>query len=273
MSYIAFDLDALNRAPAVARASGIAEELVISGLVRMWAWCFREETDTVNALQVRGHFGADCADALVAFSFLEADAGTYRVRGAERYLRIKKAQRAGAKKTNQQRAVSVRSTDATPDGTPDDQAHGGATPLHRAPSTEHRIKKMGPGGPHHETIEAFVGLFQSIRGVAYVFSKKADAPAMKAMLAHSPPHEILRRAEIGLRNTRFPKVDTLAQLSSQWNSLAKSADAAAFDPNGGILTRPGQAFVPKPCTVQGCTAESWDGVTCIEHAPEMLERT
>lgn len=137
MSYIAFDLDALNRAPAVARAAGVSEESILAGLLRLWAWCFREELDQVTSLQVRGHFGAEVAEALAAFGFLEPTtaSGCWRVRGAARYLKVKTAQRDAAKRTNQrrvQRTEEQRSSDAPPHA----PAPGELTPLHRAPSTE-----------------------------------------------------------------------------------------------------------------------------------------
>ncbi len=106
MSYIAFDLDALNVAPAVARAAGIGENDVIGGLVRLWAWCFRQETDEVTALQLRGHFGLDAGAALEAFGFLEGlTPDRWRVRGASRYLRVKASQRAAAAKTNARKSA------------------------------------------------------------------------------------------------------------------------------------------------------------------------
>ncbi len=171
MSYIAFDLDALNVAPAVARAAGIGENDVIGGLVRLWAWCFRQETDEVTALQLRGHFGLDAGAALEAFGFLEGLAADrvppasgpdrWRVRGASRYLRVKASQRAAAAKTNARRtgqpdggqpteerrstdgpptldhAVSRRPTPNTDDRTPtterEDEDPPASSPAKRAP--------------------------------------------------------------------------------------------------------------------------------------------
>lgn len=95
MSYIAFDLDALNVARDVGAAAGLPEERITHGLLRMWAWCFREKTDAVQAIQVQGFFGAAAAPALVAFGFLAEDANGYRVRGAERYLRVSEARSRG----------------------------------------------------------------------------------------------------------------------------------------------------------------------------------
>lgn len=98
--YIAFDLDALNAAPHAARASGICEDTAIAGLARMWAWCWREETDQVTPLAVKGFFGADVSESLVTFGFLDARDNGFRVCGADRYLRVSQARKTGGKKAS-----------------------------------------------------------------------------------------------------------------------------------------------------------------------------
>lgn len=99
MPYLAYDLDALNKAPLVARAAQVDEDAVHGGLVRMWAYCFREKTDRLTAIQVRGFFSTpvDVVPALGAFSFLDGDGDELRVRGADRYLRIAKGRSKGGK--------------------------------------------------------------------------------------------------------------------------------------------------------------------------------
>lgn len=100
MSYIAFDLDALNAAPNVARAAHVPEDAIIGGLLRLWAHAFRRKVDELDQLEVRGCFDsqADVLPALKAFGFLaEAPEGRLRVRGAERYLRISEARSRGGK--------------------------------------------------------------------------------------------------------------------------------------------------------------------------------
>lgn len=93
MPHLAFDLDALEKAPQVARAGGVAEDTVIAGLARMWRHCWRQKTDTVSTIALRGFFGADVSEALVTFELLASDeTNAFRVRGAKRYLRIAKAQ-------------------------------------------------------------------------------------------------------------------------------------------------------------------------------------
>lgn len=149
MSYIAFDLDALNVARDVGAAAGIPEERITHGLLRMWAWCFREKTEHVTNTHVRGFFGADCVGTLSAFGFLAQAEGfdcatdtTYRVRGAERYLRVSEAR----SKAGKARAASAvrdagRLVSTPPAATSTAPAHDQqttSTPPALTPSTEHR---------------------------------------------------------------------------------------------------------------------------------------
>lgn len=140
MSYIAFELDALNKAPAVARAARVSEDSIIGGLARMWAYAFREQADTLSRLQVAGFFDvqADVVPALMAFGFIEENGEGFRVRGADRYKRVSDARRKGAEKTNaakRERAVERRSSDAQATlKSVDERALNDAL----TPSTEHR---------------------------------------------------------------------------------------------------------------------------------------
>lgn len=242
MSYIAFDLDAMNRAPAVARACGLSEDAVLAGLLRLWAWCFREETDTVQATHIRGHFGGDAGEALEAFGFLEAtDQGTWRVRGAARYLRIKGAQRAAAERTNQRkvdRTLTVRSTDATPHGGPHGTPHGQPTLLHRAPNTEHRAvkdpatppaprakpagKAKAPADPRHAPLVK--ALVEASPGYAF---QARDAAAVTSLLALGPPEEVLTRWRRALASAGYPKVRTTWELAANWNHFAQEGRSGA----------------------------------------------
>lgn len=156
MPYLAVELDALNAAPNMARAAGIEEDTGIAGLLRLWAHCFRGETDHVTTGVVCGLFGGDgarVAQALADFGFLEArPAGDWRVRGADRYLRLKAARREGGRKASRNlvpggkhRADSLGSTSAPAELQPSSSlgSTSALTPNteHRAPSTD---KKRGP---------------------------------------------------------------------------------------------------------------------------------
>ena len=172
-SYIAFDLDALNVAADVGHAAGISEELVITGLARLWAFCFRQKTDRVSFLHLKGFFkGGDAWQALVAFGFLAVEPGTtppgqfdplddaaFRVRGADRYLRISEGRRKGGKAAAAAGNLlkgAARSAPALAPAAP--QLEPGLSPAlgpaqhqpyteHRAPSTEHRAPVAAEAPP------------------------------------------------------------------------------------------------------------------------------
>ena len=98
MSYIAFDLDALNKAPAVARAAGLDPDAAIGGMARLWEFCWRTKTDVVSKIQIRGLMNEALIEPLEAFGFLAADADQWRVKGADRYLRVSSARSENGKK-------------------------------------------------------------------------------------------------------------------------------------------------------------------------------
>ena len=97
-SYIAFDLDALNKAPAVARAAGLDPDAAIGGMARLWEFCWRTKTDVVSKIQIRGLMNEALIEPLEAFGFLAADADQWRVKGADRYLRVSSARSENGKK-------------------------------------------------------------------------------------------------------------------------------------------------------------------------------
>lgn len=140
MAYIAFELDALNVMPAVGAAAGVSPDVVAHGLLKLWAWCFREETDSVTDVHLAGFFGPGVAPALEAFGFLEKSDAGWRVKGAQRYLRVKEqrrnagrarslsAGRSAGKFTSEKPAEDQRSASEKPALTPSTE--------HRAPNTE-----------------------------------------------------------------------------------------------------------------------------------------
>lgn len=236
MSYIAFDLDALNRAPAAARSAGVSEETIIAGLVRMWAWCFREKQDSITADQVRGHFGADVAPALVAFGFLEAVADTWRVRGAERYLRIADARSRGGKAasgnlkrgTKKPKVSWERSPGIVPApaGEQPEDSPGLFPAL--TPSTEHRApntKSIAPATQSPRDEALLCEDFLTIVGAKYAWQGGKDGDALKALRKEGDIDEIRRRWRIGLRAEGWLLVRTVAELRQKWNHLAESKAA------------------------------------------------
>ncbi len=150
MSFIQVELDAMKRVPDAARAAGVTEHQLGWGLTRLWAWCWQEKTDRVTEDHLAGFIGGDGARAargLVAFGFLEPSEGSFRVRGAERYLRISdararagKARAATGKRTGGRWSRSGESTSTPPAcaGEPTSTPPAPDQLLHRSPITDHR---------------------------------------------------------------------------------------------------------------------------------------
>lgn len=94
-------------AGAVARAANVNEDRVLAGLNRLWHWAWSKKSDVINIGQLAGLFGGErieaLADGLVGQDFLEAHANDWRIKGAERYLRIRKTRSDNAKRTNEKR--------------------------------------------------------------------------------------------------------------------------------------------------------------------------
>ena len=118
--FIAVDLKVIEGlAAAVGRAGAMSEDAVLAGLVRLWHRCWADEIDTLTGDEISGLFAFDAAradgsaraiGALVAFGFLETlPEMTWRVKGAERYLRLKESRRRGAALTNARIAKRRRS--------------------------------------------------------------------------------------------------------------------------------------------------------------------
>lgn len=227
MSYIAFDLDALNVARDVGAACGLPEERITHGLLRMWAWCFREKADTVDEVQVQGFFSAAAAPALVSFGFLAAAGDRYRVRGADRYLRVSE-QRSKAGKA---RAASAgRSAGRFAGAAP--AAHQRDTSTHQrstsekpalTPNTEHRTPNETtapalPSRPRDSDLlcEDFVALV----GAPYVWQGSKDGVALAALLKENSIDEVRKRWRAGLQGEGWLLVRTVAQLRQKWNDLA-----------------------------------------------------
>jgi hypothetical protein len=101
MPFIAYDLDAMEVVSEVAALAGLPEEQVGWGLPKLWRHCWRRKTDVVSADVVAGYFAGGSPrlmEALSAFGFAEMDGEQWRIRGAERYLRISAARSAAGKK-------------------------------------------------------------------------------------------------------------------------------------------------------------------------------
>ena len=239
MAYIAFDLDALNIVPDVAAAAGITPGAVAHGLLKLWAWCFREEVEVVSEVHLKGFFGVDLGPSLEAFGFLaRVDLG-WRVRGAARYLKIKAAQRDGGRKGRARSSGGVAGRpQVDPGSTPGiPQVDPGSTSgLTRAltPSTEHLIlsvpserirarpkREKAPDARHAPTIKALTDAGATIDG-------GRDAANVTALLAlatqqvgpDSASAEVVERWRRAVAHEGYPAVRTLQELRTHWGHFA-----------------------------------------------------
>lgn len=148
MSNISVDLKVIEtHVPSVARAAGVTEDRVLAGLIRLWHRCWSVARAHLSRVEIAGAFGPERLDELLnalSVDFLELqEDGSFRVRGADQYLRIKEGRRRGAEKTNRAMAER-RSSDAQ--ATLNRTLPNALSPNteHRAPNTEHQAAAVGP---------------------------------------------------------------------------------------------------------------------------------
>lgn len=100
MSYIGYDIDAMNAVPAIATACETTPAAIGWGLPQMWLHCLRSKDDIVTDRHLLGFFGRarDLGQTLETFGFLEAVEGGWRVRGADARLRINQLRSEAGKK-------------------------------------------------------------------------------------------------------------------------------------------------------------------------------
>lgn len=178
MSYVAFDLDALNKAPHVARAIGCAEDTILGGLVRLWAHCFREAREVVAEIEVRGLFGVDAKDALVAFGFLETMENGFRVKGADRYLRVTEGRKKGGQNSKHNLIPGAKQKQIANELRSENQARVSREPGEDK-GEKQAMESLASVSPFHRTpIEIPKGI--SFSGAAGERKKKAQKKKAKA---------------------------------------------------------------------------------------------
>lgn len=231
MSYLAFDLDALNVVPDVARAAGMTPGDVSYGLLRLWAWCFRERQDVVSPTHVRGFFGTDATPALEAFGFVETTPTGLRVRGAERYLRVAERQsKAGKARAALAGAPAGRVAGRFTSQSPATDQPTTSHPPALTPSTEHRA-------PNTECLEDIVETRPKAHPLAEVWNahKAPTQPTWSATSKTRRVHADARLSERSLEQwvevvKRIAASEFLSGRSGKWTAgpdwLIKSPDNA-----------------------------------------------
>jgi len=114
------EFDAVPKLRRAAKAAGLRAGDVVLAMLELWEWCWRTKLDRLTEVQLLGFMPRKAVGPLEAFGFLESVDGLYRVRGADRYLRIKQAQSDAGKKSvgnlkqNAQQAPAVEEPPPAP---------------------------------------------------------------------------------------------------------------------------------------------------------------
>lgn len=123
--YIAIELEVFDDVPAMAQDLGLTEDRCGWQLMKLWRRCWQQRTAIISAKVVEA-FLPGALEVLQAFDYLERDpdgqVGMVRIRGLERYMRIKAAQVAAAQKTNA--ITGAVTAPVTDEGAPNDAITG-----------------------------------------------------------------------------------------------------------------------------------------------------
>lgn len=216
MPYLAVELDALKQVPRIAMALGVEPGPIGWGLLQLWAYVFETKSDLVGEMALDGCFGPNqrIRVALKEFGFIEQLEVGFRVRGAERYLRIKKAQSDAGKASS---GNLKQNTGSPGDANKDLPAHLPAKPddltgytrslkpaltpstKHQAPIEETTTLSAEPtGGPADLVFEHWRTVLAKNSRTAFDAKRKG---AVKARLKDGYTVEDLKRAIDGCSKT------------------------------------------------------------------------
>jgi len=266
VSYIAVDLKVIEvHAPGVARSSGVSEDRVLAGLVRLWHRCWSTKVAVVSPIALAAAFGGDriqeVAAAMTDAGLLEALPDGWRVRGADRYFRLDEARSRGGKAAAKNLipgARHVRTLSAAAESQPRasrEPAEKGSRLLsaltpsteHRAPNTSKRTARTEPPtpAPHphfKDTVEGITAQFAETVGAKYPFVARDAAIVARLLKAPMEPAAITDAWRRALTHTGWPAVRTLAQLEQHLAHFVGAAPPAARDAKAPAL--PSQQFTP-----------------------------
>jgi hypothetical protein len=234
MSHIQVDLKVIEvHAPAVARVMEEPVAITLGGLSLLWHRCWSTQQATISRIGLGGIFGMERLDlrleALIDAGFLEAVPQVgFRIRGAEKYLRIRQGNSKGGKAASGNLKRGTQAAGPKPEGEPGTEPGGsrevsrdqagegprliaGSTPItdHRSPITT--TKEAPPRSEHQPTIDRLTTTFTQARGSKYPF-KPRDAGAVKAMLESHTPDDIAGAWGRALAHRGFPRVSTIFEL-------------------------------------------------------------
>lgn len=238
--WLQVSIDAIGKVSHVARAVDVQESRIGWGLVQLWEWCWRTKTDRVSTVHLKGFFGLEASEALAAFGFLEAVAGgLWRVRGADKYLRIAAGQKKGgeASKGNLLKGRPSRARAGGGAGTKPETEPGlplgspsGSLPASTANSEQRTANSLettpAPEAARdgwQELIRALDEEFEAARGSKYPWA--ADKKAFSELKKFRPQYgdeEIKKRWRRGLKGNFARQVHAVSDLlkAAKWNALA-----------------------------------------------------
>jgi hypothetical protein len=254
MSFLQFDLDAIPKVPKVARYHQVAEGVIAWGLLQLWELCWRDKTNVVTAAHLKGCFGVDATEGLLAFGFLRPEADGFWVKGSEKYLRIRKGQSEGghAAKANlipgavhlpKPAEAMAPSPSAPAEGEPKDFEEVVRLPMGSTASSEQRAanseqrregeKAKSPpfsappatsaAPPVRQTGLGSKGLRDMMdaawlqkHGTPYVWAF-AEEQAMRPLLQRGNETEVLRRWVRALDWPGWPHCGAVKDLVQHWN--------------------------------------------------------
>ena len=244
MPYLAFDLDAKHRLPMLARSTGMSPGDICLGLLDLWEHAWQRKTDTVSETIIYSCFTSDKAvEVLTEFGFIEPVGNDFRVRGAERYLRVSKGRSAGGKKASGNlrrgnKPSPAETKQAGENDTTSPASAGNKPGLNPGSSSsiEHRASniplssKEGAKKPRTPVDPRYGPAVGAIKEACpgYTFSDR-DGAALKKLLAHSEPAEIEARWRRALRRTTYPVVRAVHELETHWPHFATDGAAPARD--------------------------------------------
>ncbi len=245
MPYLSFDLDAKKKAAICAEYAGVPPGVVAWGLLELWEYAWKEKADTVAEMFMTVFFGSNerLREALVSLGFVEKSGDKWRVRGADRYLRIVEAKSdagknrvAGAKRDAKGRLTSsspapiqqASSTHPAPAGQPTSSQPALSSSIeHRASKDLKTLRAKGsppaeePATPEWQTLVAgLYTIFRTHKGQDPSPTGK-DWKKLKELRERVKTNdaEILKRWDRGLRSGFKERVDSFADLFERWDSL------------------------------------------------------
>lgn len=245
MPYLTFDLDAKARLPIVAGILQTTPGAIAWGLLELWEHAWRIKSDIVGELTIEGCFGPSekARAALEEHGFIEkAEPGRWRVKGADRYLRIAKARAEGGRKGGKRSAelrqnkqnrsktqANGKQTASKTEALTSNIEHRASTDLNLAgehpPAPAEKAKKAKkPADPRlTELTKRLASAYEQTRGEKYAHQGVKDAEGLKRLLPLGTDEAIERKWRAGLVAQGWPRVSNFAQLAQKWGDIPAQA--------------------------------------------------